>query len=273
MKVITLMENTPGVAGCAFEHGLSFYIETERHKILSDTGASGAFLGNADALGAPVDDVDAVFLSHGHYDHAGGVMPFVRRNPRALIYVQRSAALPYYALDGDAPEYIGMDPAISRLPQVRFLDGDAVIDEELSVFTHITGRRHWPSGNRRLKRLDGSAFVQDSFDHEQALVVRQSDKYYLFSGCAHNGVLNVLDAFRERYGRDPDAVFSGFHFMKRGEYTPDEREDILATARELSGMDTRFYSGHCTGERALALLRGVMGEQLQELHSGLQIDC
>ena len=101
MRIVTLMENSPGPAGCAFEHGLSFYIETERRRILSDTGASAAFLDNAALLGVPLETVDAVFVSHGHYDHAGGVLPFAQRNPRAVIYVQRTAELPYYAVNED----------------------------------------------------------------------------------------------------------------------------------------------------------------------------
>ena len=271
MRIVTLMENSPGLAGCAFEHGLSFYVETERRRILSDTGASAAFLDNAALLGIPLETVDAVFLSHGHYDHAGGVLPFVERNPRAVIYVQRTAELPYYAMDEDGFHYIGMNPEIAALPQIRFLDGDADIDEELSVLGHITGRRFWPASNRSLKRLDGGTFAQDSFSHEQALVVRQSGRFYLFSGCAHNGILNVLDRFREKYGRNPSAVFSGFHFMKRGDYAPEELTEIRETARELSRMDTEFYSGHCTGQRAFALMREIMGGQLHELHSGLEI--
>lgn len=304
MRILTLMENSPGRPDCAYEHGLSFYIETERRRVLSDTGASAAFLGNADALGVDLGRVDAVFLSHGHYDHAGGVLSFVRRNPRAPIYVQRTAVLPYYSMNDDANgsgggdsgvgnensvrsnggngngesgdnaaafHYIGMDPDIAKLPQIVLLDGDTEIDGELLVIANITGRRYWPASNLRLKRREGGRYVQDSFDHEQALAVRQEGRYYLFSGCAHNGILNVLDRFRQVCGRNPDAVFSGFHFMKKGPYTAEEEEVIRAAAREMAGMDTVFYSGHCTGRRAFAMMEEIMGGQLRALHSGMEI--
>ena len=272
MRIVTLMENSPGPEGCAYEHGLCFYIETKRHKILSDTGASAAFLGNADRLGIDLSAVDAVFLSHGHYDHGGGILPFARRNPRALIYMRRTALRPYYALDPDGPRYIGIAPDTAALPQVRLLDADTALDAELSVLGDITGRRRWPSGNLKLKRKDGALFVQDPFDHEQLLVVTQGERRFLFSGCAHNGILNVLDRFRAAYGRNPDGVFSGFHFMKGGAYTPEEEENIRETARELAEMETVFYSGHCTGHRAFAILREIMGEKLRPLHSGLEIE-
>ena len=81
MHIVTLMENTPGMPGCAYEHGLSFYAETAHHKILLDTGASDAFMKNAELLGIDLSQVDTVILSHGHYDHSGGIIPFTRLNP------------------------------------------------------------------------------------------------------------------------------------------------------------------------------------------------
>lgn len=72
MRIITLIENTPGAPGCVHEHGLCLYIETARHTLLMDTGATGAFADNAATLGLDLTRVDTVVLSHGHYDHAGG---------------------------------------------------------------------------------------------------------------------------------------------------------------------------------------------------------
>ena len=77
MRVYTLIENTEGTDLCRTEHGLSLYFETEHHKILMDTGASETFLGNARLLGVKLEEVDICVLSHGHYDHAGGLMGFV----------------------------------------------------------------------------------------------------------------------------------------------------------------------------------------------------
>ena len=268
MKVICLIENSPGHPGCLYEHGLSVYMETARHRILADTGASARILENAALLGVNLSAVDTVFLSHGHYDHAGGVPAFAKRNPRAAIYMQRSAAIPCFALEESGEKYIGIDRSILDLPQLHLLEGSAEIDGELSVLADFPGRRFWSRSNLSLKRRIGAELVQDSFDHEQALVVRQAAWYLLFSGCAHNGILNILDRFREKYGRDPDAVISGFHFMKSEPYTPEETAVIEATAKELSRMRTVFYTGHCTSLPGYDLMKPVMGEQLQALSSG-----
>ncbi len=78
MKIVNLIENTKGDKECLFEHGLSFYVETANHKLLVDTGATGAFMENADKLGVDLSQVDTLILSHGHYDHAGGGFKFCK---------------------------------------------------------------------------------------------------------------------------------------------------------------------------------------------------
>ena len=73
MKIINLIENTPGIPNCGYEHGLSFYIETKNHRLLVDSGATDLFLWNAKTLGIDLTKVDTMILSHGHYDHGGGI--------------------------------------------------------------------------------------------------------------------------------------------------------------------------------------------------------
>lgn len=270
MKIITLIENTPGYPGCLYEHGLSFYIETDRHRLLLDTGATGAFLQNAETLGIGLNSVDTLVLSHGHYDHGGGILTFAQTAPTAKIYLRRNALEPYYHLKPEGEKYIGLDPAVAELPQCIFVDGDLVIDEELSLFTHIRGRRLLPKGNRKLKQKAGGTFVQDEFDHEQCLVVRQGDFQVLLSGCAHNGILNILDRYQELYGRYPDLLVSGFH-MKQDAYIEEDLENIRITARILKETGIRCWTGHCTGEMAFAMMKEIMGEQLKALHSGEEI--
>ena len=96
MKIVNLIEDTKGVNGCHHEHGLSFYIETENHKLLLDTGATDAFLDNAIVLGIDLKKVDTVIISHGHYDHTGGLLAFTAINPSAKIYIQKAACGEFY---------------------------------------------------------------------------------------------------------------------------------------------------------------------------------
>ncbi len=267
MKIINLIEDTVGACDLLYEHGLSFYIETAHHKVLLDTGATDAYIQNAEKKGIDLTAVDTVIISHGHYDHAGGVLAFAKRNPRATIYMQKNAVGAFYNLKNGGTKYIGMDPAIASLPQVIFLEGDRKIDEELALFTGVTGRKLWPRGNEVLKKKRGDAFVQDVFDHEQYLVVTAEDKTVLLSGCAHNGILNIMDAYREKFGGEPNYVISGFHTTKPS-YTAEDDAIIKETANALMKTNTIYYSGHCTGEHPMQLLKEIMGEKLIVLHSG-----
>ena len=268
MKIITLVENTEGAENCIAEHGLSLYIETEKHRLLLDAGQTDAAVKNAAVLGIDLSAVDTVILSHGHYDHSGGIMPFSELNRTARIIMQRKAVEPHY----NGERYNGIDKAILELPNVVLADGDMKLDDELFLFSGITGRRCFPQGNRKLMRIQDGEKVPDDFAHEQCLVITQEGKKWLLSGCAHNGILNIIDRYREIFGDAPDYVISGFHMMKRdGEHTDEEKAVIIETARELSKMNTVFYSGHCTGLPAFEMMKEIMGDKLVALHSGQRV--
>ncbi len=267
IRILTLIENTSGNPQYVCEHGLSVYIETGKHRILADTGASPGFLENACSLGVDLEKIDTVVLSHGHYDHSGGILAFSEINAHARIYMQQTAGGDYY--HGD--KYIGVDKKILELPQAVFLNGDTEIDEELFLFSNVTGRRCYPQSNLALSKIENGKQVQEDFAHEQYLVIREDEKHILISGCAHNGILNILDRYQELFQTVPDVVISGFHLMKRTEYTLQEKQVILDTAKELNQMKTIFYTGHCTGGPAMELMESVMGDRLGRLYSGCEI--
>ena len=275
MKIINLIENTEGRSGCVFAHGLSFYVETIKHKLLLDLGPFSDTIRNAEALGIDLSAVDTVVLSHGHYDHSGGIIPFTKFNDKALIYMQESAAGDFYADDGsDAPvrfRYIGIDKDIAGLPQVRFLHGDTVIDDELELFVIRCRIHEPPSTNKNLLVRSGDGYQLDDFRHEHCLVIRQDGRSVLMSGCAHNGILSILDGYMEKYGKAPDLVISGFHLMKKTDYCGSEIDEIRAMATELKKYPTRFVTCHCTGITAFDVMKTIMGESLEYVHSGESI--
>ena len=277
MRIVNLIENTKGYDRCAYAHGLSFYVETSKHKLLVDLGPSEAALHNAKELGIDLTKVDTVVLSHGHYDHSGGIMPFVKINPGAAIYMQETADADYYADDGENAvveryRYIGIDKAIASLQQAVKIQGDHRIDDELELFT-IKKRSHdLPFTNKRLLIRENGELRRDDFVHEQYLVISEGDKKILISGCAHNGVLSILDAFKEKYGAEPDMVISGFHLMKKTGYTDDELRQIISIGTELMRYSTKFVTCHCTGETAYEIMKNVLGDQLQYVHSGENVE-
>ena len=275
MRIINLVENTEGASGCGFEHGLSFYIETEHHKLLADTGASDLLLKNAEKLGIDLTKVDTVILSHGHYDHGGGILPFAEVNPAAKIYIPATAFGAYYSLRDGAPRYIGLAEEIRKLPQVVIVGettgGICRVDDELSLFSGIGSTYPVPSANRNLRIKTKKGLRQDDFRHEQCLVICEGGRKVLLSGCAHHGILNVLDRYRELYGGEPDAAISGFHMMKKSGYSDEDINMIINTALELKKYRTVFYTGHCTGVEPYNAMKKLMDDQLRYVHSGDEI--
>lgn len=275
MRIINLVENTEGASGCGVEHGLCFYIETEKHKLLMDTGQTGLLLENAEKLGIDLTKVDTVVLSHGHYDHGGGILPFAKINPTAKIYVPEAAFGEYYSMNkAGEPHYIGLAKEIQELPQVVIVSAEEEIyriDDELSLFSGIGSEHVIPSTNQRLKKKTEDGFVQDDFAHEQCLVISEGVKKVLLSGCAHHGILNIMDRYCELFGEEPDFVISGFHMMKKHNYSDEDINMIIDTALALRQYKTVFYTGHCTGVEPYNAMKKLMGNQLHYVHSGDEI--
>lgn len=276
MRIVNLIENTEGTHGCAAAHGLSFYIETKKHKLLMDLGPSEESLRNAEILGIDLGKVDTMVLSHGHYDHSGGIPAFSKINQKAVIYMQQTADGEHYADEGPEAEgerfrYIGIDRSIVKLPQVRKLQGDFRIDDELSLYT-IKRRTHEPPfTNRSILLKKGDDLVRDEFEHEQYLVVSDEGRNVLLSGCAHNGILNIMEEYLRLYGSEPDIVVSGFHLMKQTEYTECQLQEIKDIAAALKGYRSRFVTCHCTGLPAYEVMKSIMGDRLEYIHSGEEL--
>lgn len=268
MKIINLIEDTKGNPLCHYEHGLSFYIETAKHRILLDTGATGAFLKNAEILGVDLKSIDTVIISHGHYDHTGGLTGFLSLNPGASVYMQKTALNDYYHQDAEECRYIGADKKIGQFPQIIFADGNLQIDEELSLFVCTSRKQPLPRGNASLKYKSKGIFFPDDFGHEQYLVITLGCKKTLLSGCAHNGIQNILEEYFRLFGNSPDVVISGFHMMQKAAYTEDDTAMIKETAGYLKKLPTKFYTGHCTGDYPFEILKKTLGNQLERIRSG-----
>jgi len=270
MKIITLLENTVCRADMKCEHGLSQYIETGRHKLLFDMGPNAMFLENAEALGVDIRAVDTAFVSHAHDDHCGGLDLFCRRNDHAPVYLQKEIWGEYYVVNPKKCAYIGMDKMLRKYEN-RFVltEGVTELDDSLTLFSGGMGRDYWSHANDTLREKVGEDYPLDDFRHEQNLLVSEGGKTVLFGGCAHNGIVNILRRAEEILGRAPDAVFAGFHLYNPSMGKAEPRELVEAVAKELrERKNTRFYTGHCTGQEAFDILKETLGEQLEAMHTG-----
>ena len=264
MKLTILMENESGRPGVFAEHGLCIYGETEAHRFLMDTGASELTVENALRLGVDLQAIDTVVISHGHYDHAGGLLSFAAHNHSAALFLHEKAFGSYY----HGAKYIGMNRSIAALPRLHLIRSEELLDDELILFPVGGAPENGSGGNRGLSERIGGRLVPDRFEHEICLLVRDGTRRILFSGCAHNGIQNILRHYEERFHALPDAVISGFHMKQKTPYTDNERERILETARALASLPVTFYTGHCTGEEAYDMMKPILGDRLHRLRSG-----
>jgi len=117
MKIITLIENHVNSPGLVAEHGLSLYIDTGNKKILFDTGQSGLFIQNAQKLGIDIREIDLLVISHGHYDHTGGLYQFLEVNKKATVYAKKEIFTPKYS---GKTRFIGTQPNEELLADLSY---------------------------------------------------------------------------------------------------------------------------------------------------------
>ena len=241
MKIISLAENTSSKEGIGAEHGLSLYIEANGHRILFDAGQTGLFADNAATLGIDLALVDIAILSHGHYDHGGGMLTFLTLNDRAPLYISRRAFGEYY---NGTEKYIGLSPELSRSGRLVFTEGEHRLDSSLTLISAVGLKQPYDLGSFGLTERQNGIFVPDAFDHEQYLLIEENGKRVLISGCSHKGILNIAEVF------SPDVLVGGFHFSKL------ECDDTLAEyARILARHNTDYYTCHCTGSAQYEYMR------------------
>jgi len=268
MKITALVENTTNNPALDVQHGLSLYIEANGHKILFDMGEDGLFLDNAKKLGIDLSAVDLAFVSHGHNDHGGGLPLFRSRNPRATVYLNRYALGYYYLKQHRMPAYIGLDRNLETDGRMVFVEGVTELGDGMTLFSDVAGRAYASPSNNHLFVRRNQRMEPDSFQHEQNLLIQEEDRAVLVGGCAHCGIVNILERAKELLGRSPDVVVSGFHLYENGLTMRDEARFVGSIAKRLRQEPTHFYTCHCTGQRPYDLLKADMGQQIQYLAAG-----
>ena len=274
MRVTVLMENSTPSSRLAARHGLSLWLELDDgRRVLFDMGPDEAFLANAHTLGVDVTSADLAVLSHGHYDHGGGLPAFLAACTRSgrdvPVYVREHAFEEHVSGTPEHHHAIGLDPALVADPRVRLVGEKHDLGGGLALFS--TARRDHAiarSNARLLMRGADGGLVSDVFAHEQSLLVEEGGRRILVSGCSHGGILNLMDAAEELAGASLDAVVAGFHLMDPSGGTVEDASLTRTLARELAARPARYLTFHCTGTDAFSLLRDALGERVGYLHVG-----
>lgn len=258
MKIVTLIENTTCREDLTPEHGLSLYIEANGKKILFDAGETGAFADNAEKLGIDLGQIDLAILSHGHCDHSGGLLRFMKLNATAPIWLRPEARGSYHNASGNC---ISLDPELKKSPRLRLAEEGTQLGEGLTLFSCNHREKQVPLNAAGLTVCKNGICEPDNFLHEQYLLIEEEGKRVLISGCSHKGIRNIVHWFA------PDVLIGGFHFMRVDPADPE----LSAAAQALLSYDTVYYTGHCTGENQYAVMKKIMADKLQSLSTGKEI--
>lgn len=246
MKLTTLVENR---SECELKpkHGLSLYIETEKHKLLFDLGPGSVLFENAEKKNIDLSAVDTVVISHGHIDHGGALRRFLQVNTKAKIYVQRRAFERHYSKFLFLMADVGLDRRLENHPQIIPVDGDTEIDEELSLFIVNSGGRCYSNVNDSL--YEGRQ--KDPFLHEQNLVIREKATAVIV-GCGHTGIVNIME---KAAGFAPQFCVGGYHLFNPLTKKTVDQSLLDKIADNLTAYpQVQFYTCHCTGAAAYAYL-------------------
>lgn len=272
MIIKSLIENTTENPTLAKEHGLSLYIETKSHKILFDVGQSDAFLDNAKRLGVDIEGVDILIISHGHYDHGGGLRSFLDLNKTSKIYLAEEAFGHYYSEQGDkSMKYIGLDQSLKGNGRFVFVKDSMKICDCLTVFKNESNKAPAPTLNRYLYKKVNGDMVRDDFAHEISLIVTCEGKSVLVAGCAHNGILNIMDTYVKHTGSEPNMVVGGFHLSSGSRNETASQGTIIDLTRQFALTKTEYYTCHCTGKVPYDVMKLELGQQLSYLSGGKSI--
>jgi len=255
LRITVLVENSVHRGGLAAEHGLSVLVQWRGLKVLFDTGQTGLVERNAALLGVSLETLDALVLSHGHYDHVGGVAGVLDMAPRALVYVHPAAFEPkYHCSPSGAARPIGMNAVVAMAlrthrPGIRPTCSWTMVGEGI----HATGEIPRTS---RLEDTGGPFFldpkgrVPDPIPDDQALVLDGGRSVVVLLGCAHAGVVNTLEHVAAHTGNKPvRAVVGGMHLGAAGEARMRQTLDRLGREPLECLMPM-----HCTGWPATARL-------------------
>ncbi|MBO9998847.1 MAG: MBL fold metallo-hydrolase [Cyanobacteria bacterium SID2] len=249
LAITVLVENTAWGRDLLGEHGLAWWIEADGHRILFDTGQGYVLKHNAKQLDISLNAAEAIVLSHGHDDHAGGLSDVLAEcGAEVDLYLHPDTLKPKYSPRGEIGAPLRDADELER--RVRRL---VVTAEPMQVVPGV-----WLTGTiPRTHPLEdtGGSFWHDRDRQEidrllddRSLFIETSKGLVVVLGCAHSGVINTLDYIADLTGvRRIYAVMGGMHLLRAN------RERLQATVDALSRYEVQHVgANHCTGTKAIS---------------------
>lgn len=271
IKITTLSENT-AAAACIGEWGLSMLVEADGMKILFDTGSGTAAVHNADLMGLDFSSVDVMVLSHGHYDHTGGLNDVLRRSGKIEIIAHPDVWARKYGSMGNTPvRYVGIPflrEALEAMGASFKLSAEPVkLSEHIFTTGEVPMLNDYESVETYLRVMDGKEMKQDNLNDDLSLVIDTEYGLVVILGCAHHGIVNNLKQAQKVTGKELIyAAIGGTHLVHAS------KERMAKTASALKEMGVQYLGvSHCTGFAASAFLANEFGERFFQNNAGTRL--
>jgi 7,8-dihydropterin-6-yl-methyl-4-(beta-D-ribofuranosyl)aminobenzene 5'-phosphate synthase len=271
IKITTLSENTASTV-CLAEWGLSMLVEVDGMKVLFDTGSGIAAVHNAHILGVDLSAVDRMVLSHGHYDHTGGLLEVLRLAGQMEIIAHPDIwARKYGSMEGGPKRYVGI-PFLREALEVMGASFN-LSAEPVKLADNVMTTGEIPMVNdyeiieRYLLVKEGEEFKQDSLNDDLALIIDTEFGLVVILGCAHHGIVNTLEHARKITGKELIyAAIGGTHLVHAS------KERLEKTAAALMEMGVQYLGvSHCTGFASSAFLLREFGDRFFLNNAGTQL--
>lgn len=273
IRITVIVDNRAARAGLATEHGLAFWIESITHRVLFDTGAGGTLRPNAAALGADLAAANAIALSHGHYDHTGGLVEAWTRTADTTLFLHPAALAERYRVSDNGCKVLSMPrPARELTAQqtgaLRFTTKPTAVAPDIWLTGYIAPRHEMETANPEPFFLDPSGRLRDTVMDDQALYIVSATGTVVLLGCAHAGVVTTLERIRELTGcATLRAVIGGMHLRAA------TAERIAWTVERLKRLNPLLVAPlHCTGESATRALAAAFGDRFCQAGAGSQFE-
>ncbi|MDY7109528.1 MAG: MBL fold metallo-hydrolase [Planctomycetota bacterium] len=273
MRVTVLVENTAARADLGAEHGLAYWIEVGDRRVLFDTGQTDLILRNAAALEVDLASADTIVLSHGHFDHTGGLAAVLPLCPEARVFIHPRAFEAKFSRHPDGKVHDISMPAASAEALHRHAGPVTQTDQPAEIVDRLFATGAVPRVNDFEDtggdfHLDAACTTPDPIVDDQALYFRGSEGVAVLLGCAHAGVVNTLEHIAHlTEGKPIHTVLGGMHLHS----AIDRR--LAATTEALRAHSIALLGpAHCTGADPTALLRARFPDAFAECHAGSRFD-
>ncbi|WP_299980857.1 MBL fold metallo-hydrolase [Desulfobacula sp.] len=259
-KITIMCENRAGAGiGIIGEHGFSALIEKNNEKILMDTGQGLGLKANATALKINLSDINKIVLSHGHFDHTGGLADLMPQKEKIDVYAHPDIFAPKYARHGNEGEkkevFIGTRFSQEYLEsnmnaKFHFKKEFSKISNDIFFSGVIPRQTDFERQDKRLLVKEGQSFIQDPLHDDASLLIETSSGPVILTGCAHSGIVNIMNHFSKKTGyKSFHAVIGGTHL---GFLNSDKQ--LEKTMDAFAQYDLKLIAvSHCTGNEAAAV--------------------